>query len=157
MPPRRVASDPRQTVLFGDEDGRLPDGSLQFDHEWRVSMTRAIQQAGKPREAIAAEMERLLGNDPDHPVSKATLDAMTAPSRTNWRFPVGYLPAFVRATGAIWLIDRLAGRCGRAVVTEQDARRITLGEIRAERIRLQELEKRFERELRAELRRRGGR
>ena len=64
-------------------------------------------------------------------VTKAQLDSWTAPSRDAWRFPLSYLPAFVEATGAVWLLDLLAERCGCKVVHGEAAVLLELGVVNA--------------------------
>lgn len=131
MARRSPASDPRQGALFAAIPATTPSkGSLNFDRELRAAMGDATAASGKSRKAIAEEMEELLGSDPDYPVSRALLDAWTAPSRTDWRFPLIYLPAFIQATGADWLLDRLAQRCGRVVISGEEARDIEIGQIK---------------------------
>lgn len=148
MKRRETTPDPRQASLFGAActscarraDCR-PTGSLQFDTEWREALSRAIAESGFGREQIAAEMERLVGNDPEYPVSKALLDSWTAQSRHGWRFPLIYLPAFVAVTGAHWLLDLIAERCERVVVTSEEARHIELGRVKREMQRLRRRER----------------
>ena len=142
----RSAESARQGWLFGDPNGPAERfGQGNFDAEWRRLLNAAIGGSGKTREAIAVEMEELLGADPDYAISVATLNAWTAPSRSGWRFPAIYLPAFIAATGAHWLLDGLARRCGRHVITGEQAAQLRLGALLAEKERL----RREERELRA--------
>lgn len=132
MAPRariRAVADTTQPSLFESAPATLPCGSLQFDAEWRAVMNEAISSSGKTRESIAAEMEALLGNDPEFPVSKAIVDAWTASSKTAWRFPAIYLPAFIHATGADWLIDRLAAKCGRITLSHDEQRQLEIGRL----------------------------
>lgn len=130
--PDIAGSDARQPELPLDD---APPGSLLFDAEFRAALAKAIADSGKPREAIAIEMERLLGSDPDYPVSRALLDAWTAPSRTTHRFPAIYLPAFVRATGAAWLFDVIVGKSGRRAITPVESAHAELGRALADRDR----------------------
>lgn len=153
MPVRRPSGDPRQANLFGAGDAP-PAGSLQFDAEWRAALTEAIDKCGFGRGNIADRMETLLGGDPEYPISKAMLDAWTAPSKPGWRFPLIYLPAFVEATGAHWLIDRLAAKCGYSVMDQAARDTVTLGEIERDMDRLQQLRSSVLRKQRRE--RRGG-
>jgi len=144
----RSAADARQGWLFGDPNSPAErPGEGNFDAEWRRLLNAAIAGSGKSREAIAAEMEELLGGDPDYAISAATLNAWTAPSRSGWRFPAIYLPAFVAATGAHWMLDGLAKRCGRQVITGEQAAQMRLGALLAKKEQL----RREERELRAQL------
>lgn len=130
----RRPGDSRQHNLFAATPAAA--GSLNFDMELRAALSEAIAESQKTREEIAAEMERLLGSDPNYPVSRATLDAWTAPSRTDWRFPLLYLPAFVAATGAHDLLDTIARKCGRMVVTRADAAVAEIGQVDAAMERL---------------------
>jgi hypothetical protein len=144
--------DSRQGVLFDAGDGKGPQGgSLNFDLEWRHALNDAIAGCAKSREQIAAHMERLLGNDPNYPISKSLIDAWTGVSRTDWRFPLVYLPAFIEATQAHWLLDRLARFCGRMVIGGEQAKLAELGALQHTKDEL----RRRERELRAEITRRG--
>ncbi|MBI3452365.1 MAG: hypothetical protein HY057_05940 [Rhodospirillales bacterium] len=135
---RRGARDPRQRAMFDADDARhVERGAFDFDLELRGALSDAIAGSGKRRDQIAAEMERLLGGDPDYPVSRALIDAWTAPSRTGHRFPALYLPVFIEVTGAGWLLDRLARKCGRIVIAGEQARHVERGEVEAEIERLQ--------------------
>lgn len=134
--------DQRQRSLFDDaaDNGageRLPTGRLNIDIEWRAALNDAIDESGLTRDVIAAEMTRLLGADPRYSISKANLDAWTAGSRTAWRFPVIYLPAFIEVTGASWLLDRLARMHGRHVVDDDTLRLAEIGRTECEIDRLQ--------------------
>lgn len=125
-------ADTRQSELALDAPA---PGSLLFDAEFRAALAKAIADSGKPRETIAIEMEQLLGSDPDYPISRALLDAWTAPSRTTHRFPAIYLPAFVRATGAGWIFDVIVGKSGRRAITPVESAHAELGRALAERDR----------------------
>ena len=137
------ADDTRQPSLFGSASSTPARGSLLFDGEWRAALNQAIEESGFGRANIATHMEELLGNDPDYPVSVALLNAWTAPSKTDYRFPLIYLPAFIIATGATWLLDVLAGKCGRVTLTEDEQRAVEIGRLqirqRDDKRRLQQL------------------
>ncbi|WP_119301102.1 hypothetical protein [Dongia deserti] len=141
--------DPRQATLFDGDSSTVASGSLSFDREWRAALNQAIEECGFGRGNIATEMERLLGNDPDYPVSVALLNAWTAASKTDYRFPLIYLPAFVRATGATWLLDRLASKCGRVVVDDEMAQ---LAQARHEELQAVERRKQLEQKIRKQQR-----
>lgn len=145
---RGPSTDPRQGALFDAGDAAAPQsGSLNFDTELRAALTAAIAGSGKDRAEVAADMEQLLGSDPDYPVSKALLDAWTAPSRTGHRFPAAYLVAFITATGAHWLLDRIARKCGRLVVSGEHAAAAELGMITAEEQRLKQRKKELQQQV----------
>lgn len=147
MTRRHSPNDPRQASLFGEEPGGIA-GFAEADQAWRRVMNRAIQQSGKSREQIAAEMERDGGSDPDYPVSKATLDAFTASSKTAWKFPIIYLKAFLRATGADWLLDDLIAGSGRLLVHADEALPVAIGAIDADIDHLKQMRQQKLRELR---------
>lgn len=137
--------DERQPTLFDATYTTAASGSLNFDVEWRAALNKAIEECGFGRGNIAIEMERLLGNDPDYPVSVSLLNAWTAPSKTDYRFPLLYLPAFIRATGATWLLEVLAGKCGRVTLTSEEEQLVEIGRLQKrvhdDRRRLQALVK----------------
>jgi hypothetical protein len=143
--------DPRQASLFDSDSSTVASGSLNFDREWRAALNEAIDSSGKGRAQIAAEMERLIGADPDYPISVALLNAWTAASRTDYRFPLIYLPAFVRATGALWMLDRLVSKCGLATVDPELA---MIGQLREGKEQISALLRDVERKRRT--RQRGG-
>ncbi|MGH6883216.1 MAG: hypothetical protein ACREFM_20000, partial [Hypericibacter sp.] len=139
---KRAADDSRQHRLFDEGRSAPAAGSLQFDREWRAALSEAIAKSELKREAIAARMEELLGSDPEYPVSKALLDAWTAPnSKAAWRFPLTYLPAFIEATGARWLLDRIAFKCGCSIMDEGARDDVTLGTVKRDPFRLKKLER----------------
>jgi hypothetical protein len=145
----RGGIDKRQGQLF-DKAATARDFEVyNIDGDWRRWLSEAIAASGKSREAIAAEMEQLLGSNPDYPVSKAMLDAWTAPSRTDWRFPLIYIRAFVTATGADWLLDRVARWCGRLMITGEQAAHAELGMVMAEQQALKERERALRAQLKA--------
>lgn len=88
-------------------------GSFDFDRQLRNLLNRAIKECPKSRAEIAAGMSDLVfGDAGDGEITKAQLDSWTAPSRGEWRFPLCYLPAFIQATGAVWLLDKIAEPVG---------------------------------------------
>jgi hypothetical protein len=133
----RKRPDPRQ-ILMALDGSRAPAGSLNWDAELRAALSEAISLSGLSRAEIAAAMEQALGHDPHYPIGVSTIDAWTAPSRTDWRFPLLYLPAFIEATGATWLLTRVAAKSGHRVVTGKDALGAELGAVLAQQDDLKE-------------------
>lgn len=129
---KREASDRRQLTLDAWMEPTRPavpvPASLACDLQLRGWLTQAIKDSGKAREIIAAEMTIMLGDD-DSVVSKSMLDAFTASSKEGHRFPAAFLPAFVVVTGATWLLDELAHRCGCKVLEAPDMKVAQLGAI----------------------------
>lgn len=129
MPP----NTPEQLTLDGYYAVERPahaSGSLDFDRELRAALTRAVKETPKRRAEIAAEMTDLVfGEIGETEITKAQIDAWTAGSKIEWRFPLQYLPAFVQATGAVWLLDLVAGKCGCRVLVGEQALLAELGAI----------------------------
>lgn len=116
--------DPRQPSFFDipDAPSRAP-ASLNIAAELRAGIAQAIKECPKSRPQIAAEMTELLWGDAAGEEGEVTvhmLNAWTAPSRTEWRFPLEYLPAFVVATGGIAVLDRIATKCGCKILVGEE-------------------------------------
>jgi hypothetical protein len=139
MTSRRGAKpDPRQGGLFGETTDPAPQAFSAADAQLRRALSNAIKKSGKSREQIAAEMEEVGGSDPDVPVSRAMLDAWTAPSRGSWRFPAIYLAAFIHVTGADNLLEQIVAQRGHMVLRAEDIEHVVLGRMINERDRLNE-------------------
>jgi hypothetical protein len=134
---KRGKADPRQRGLFDDGEA-VPIPFAAADAQLRRALSEAIKRCGKTRERIAAEMEALGGSDADYPVSRAMLDAWTAPSRSNWRFPAIYLAAFIHVTGADNLLEQIVEQHGHMVLRAEDVEHVVLGRMINERDRLNE-------------------
>ena len=83
------------TALMSNQTSFLdnPDpepGSLNLAAQLSASLSKAISKAAKSRWQIAAEMSELTGRD----ITKTMLDAWTAESHIEHRFPAEYIPAF---------------------------------------------------------------
>lgn len=130
-------------------------GGLQFSLELRNLLSCAVKESALSRAEIAAAMtDRLFGDAGDGEVTKAQLDSWTAPSRDAWRFPLEYLPAFLEATGAIWLLDKVAEKCGCRVLVGEQALLAELGAIALHKKRLSEREVELKRTVPADVLRR---
>lgn len=104
-------------------------GSFDIDGRLRRSLSEAIRDSGRSRAEIAAVMTDLVYGEAEGEITKAQIDSWCAPSRGDWNFPVKYLPAFVQATGAIWLLDELAALVGCKVLAGEQALLAELGAI----------------------------
>ena len=114
-------------------------GSLDISSQLRNALKTAITQSGKDRIYIAAEMTDLIfGEAGEGEVTKSQLDSWTAPSRDGWRFPLEYLPAFVRATSAYWLLDLVAGFVGCKVLMGEQAALAEVGALEMQREKLED-------------------
>lgn len=86
---------------------QLP-GSLDIDRQFREAISLDLKGCTLSRYGVAARMSELTGQE----ISKAMLDAWTAESKENHRFPAIFLPAFCAATGqtrAMQLACRASG------------------------------------------------
>ncbi|MDA0262129.1 MAG: hypothetical protein O3A21_08055 [Proteobacteria bacterium] len=119
---------------------RPPDpqpGSLDIDARLRHALSKAIKECPHSRYEIAARISELVGSE----VSKHMLDAYSAESRETHKFPVQYLPALIAATGATWLLDVIAERCGCVVLEGADAVHAKRGRVRAQIEQLRRLDR----------------
>lgn len=88
------------------------------------ALTLALKDCEKSREAVAAEMAEYLG---EPSFSKAMLDAYTAESKKEKNISVTRLTAFVKATGATWVLDVIAEECGCHVLQSEEVRLAEIG------------------------------
>lgn len=70
-------------------------GCLNLDAAVKELITEALKKTPHSRYQIAAEMSRDLGKE----ITKAQIDAWSAESKENHGIRVGYLNAFMKATG----------------------------------------------------------
>ncbi len=89
----------------------------------RGVLIQAIKRSGKSRAAIAEEMEFLLAR----PVTEKMLNAFTAESRDDRRWPAEFDRAFCRATGDDTLLACRARLAGLHVITEEERLLMELG------------------------------
>ena len=126
-------------------------GSLNVALELRNALSEAIRDCGLSRALIAATMTDLIWGDAgEGEITKAQLDAWTAPSRGEWRFPLEYLPAFVQATGAVELLKLLAGKVGCFVLPSEQVKVMELAVLKVRREQLAQAERRLKEEITAE-------
>lgn len=97
-------------------------GSANFDLELRALLAKALKQSTKSRAQIAADMTDLIYGDTDAgSITAAQLNSWTATSHEAWRFPAAFLPAFLMATGATFVLERLADKCGCQILVGEEA------------------------------------
>jgi hypothetical protein len=100
-------------------------GCYDISRSIRAIITDSLRQSPKSRHQVAARMSELLGRE----ITKAQLDAFSAESKENHRFPLEYLPAFVEATGDRSLIRFIAEKCMGYYIENADALHLELGRI----------------------------
>lgn len=105
-----------------------PDATLKIAAELCHAVSRALKESPLDRYRVAAEMSRLTGDD----ITKTRLDSWSAEGKERNRFPAEYLPAFIVAAGAPWLLARIADRCGLRLVGEDELRHLEAGRLHAE-------------------------
>ena len=134
MPKRQ--SDARQLTLEGWVDlgagAPASPGNLSLGPTLCRWIAEAIEQSGKDRYAIAAELSRLTGDD----IAKTTVDAWTAQAKRKWRMPLEYLPALIEATGQYWLLEKIAEAVGCRVLLAAEHVYYRLGKLEEESRRL---------------------
>jgi hypothetical protein len=126
-----VKQDPAQLDLFREPifPVRIPVDRIDLERyraRMKRAMARAIRECPYDRPTIVARMSDYLGIA----ISKASLDAWTAESKTGHDVTVPRFAAFVHATGALWLWDEAAAMQGVTVLIGDEAR---LAEIEARR------------------------
>ena len=117
-------------------------GSFDFRLEIRNALSRAGKESQPSRAEIAARMSDLIfGDSGDGEITKVQIDAWTAPSRDAWRFPLEYLPAFIEATAAHWLLDLIAEKVGCKALVGREVMDAELGRLRRRQEELRQQER----------------
>lgn len=112
-------------------------GSLDYVAELRAVLHDALKHTPRSRYEVAARMSELTG----HEITKTMLDAWTADSRTQWRFPFEYAAAFEAACDSTCLQELLARKRGSRVLVGEETLLAKLGRINQKRGELAQEEK----------------
>lgn len=131
--------DPYQIDMFAEPvfPVREPVQSIDIDRyrsKVKRAMARAIRECPHSRPVIAARMAQYLGLPS---VSRASLDAYTAESKSSHDISLIRFTAFVHATGAMWLWDEVASIQGVTVLIGDEARLAELARLQQERRRIE--------------------
>lgn len=118
---RRISAK-RQRGLFEQEENIAP-GTINDAAMIRTVLTDSIKQSGKSRAQIADIMSRLTGTQ----VTERRLNAYTAESREDFRFPLELARAFCMATHDFALLKHLIEMAGFKVVTKTEFDVLQLG------------------------------
>lgn len=115
--------DPAQLDMFGEPVFPVRAAANQIDIEryrarLKAAMSRAIRESQFDRPTIAMRMARYLGLPS---ISKATIDAYTAESKSAHDITMPRFCAFVFATEATWLWDVAASVQGVTVLIGEEA------------------------------------
>lgn len=144
---RRIPDERQGDLFFAQpRPPTVESGAMNVSVELRNALARALKECPLSRTEVACRMTDLLfGDVGEGEVSKSQLDAWTAPSKGDWRFPLEYLPAFVQVTGAVGLLDWVAGKCGCRVLQGEQALLVELGAIMLHERRLKQARTNLER------------
>lgn len=112
----------RQASLFDGRKEVVP-GTLNDAGVVRAALIEAIRKCGKSREELADQMSSLTGTE----VTVRRINAFTAESREDYRFPSELARAFCLATGDFSLLRRQAELAGFHLVTETEYELLRLG------------------------------
>lgn len=94
----------------------------------RASLAQTVRASAKSREEICLGLSARLGIK----ITKTMLDGWTAESRRGHRFPLEYLPAWIRETGDLSLLKILCEELGLAVPQPGQTDLIDFGRARLE-------------------------
>lgn len=100
-------------------------GSLECARELRAIVSDTLKRCPLNRYEVAAKMSELTGRD----IAKTQLDAWSAESRAEWRFPLELAPAFETATNTFVFTEFLARKQGCKVYSGDDVPRAELGRL----------------------------
>lgn len=100
-------------------------GRLAWDGRLRALITGAIRQSRFSREEIAERMTLSCGDD----VTRAMLDAWTAPSKNGHRFPLQFLPAFCDACESQEILRDALAMLGCRIATAEDLAYAEIGRL----------------------------
>lgn len=126
---------PHQLDLFNEPvyPVRQPAEQIDMDRfrsRLKREMARAIRECPYDRPTIAARMAHYLSVVG---ISKGSLDAYTAESKTTHDISLIRFKAFVRATGAVWLWDVIVSDDGLLLLEGDEARFAEIARIQQER------------------------
>ncbi|EAU53563.1 hypothetical protein [Mariprofundus ferrooxydans] len=130
----RKVVDSRTLDLFSVPVQSTIPGALNLNLEVPGMLSLAIKDSGMDRDVIAFQMSRLTG---DH-ISEDMLNAWTAKSKTQWRFPLQYLAAFEVATGTHLVSHHMAEKCGGTFLIGADVLQARLGKRLSQKKQLEE-------------------
>jgi len=126
--------DTKTLDLFAVPVSSSVPGTLNINALVPGMISAAIKDSGMDRDEIALQMSRLTG---DH-ITEDMLNAWTAKSKTQWRFPLQYLAAFEVATGTHLISHMMAEKCGGTFLIGADVLQARLGKRLAQKKQLEE-------------------
>jgi len=127
--PRKSSAISREKIAYTQQSGipfgaeSAAPGSFDDSSAIRGILVRSIDESGKTRAAIADEMSVLLAR----PVTEKMLNAFTAESRGDRRWPLEFTRAFCAAAGSDELLRHLVELTGCFVITAEEKLMFDLG------------------------------
>lgn len=107
-------------------------GSLDYTRELNHVLSQAITESGRSRYEVAGRMSELTGQD----ITKSMLDAWTAESKHEWRFPFEFAAAFEAACESTCLQELLGRKRGSRILVGEDALHAELGRLDIDEARI---------------------
>lgn len=141
---RRRLPDPAQgdlldwrppVVVERYDERRVRSASLRDQVARAIAVT--LQECGRPRPEIAAEMSAILGEE----VPVSTLDAYASQAKFEHTISYMRLVALCEVTGDTRLLQLGAERCGRAIIEERYVAAVEAEMLRDKREALEKAEK----------------
>lgn len=129
---KRHPHDPRQLTL--DELLEVPrpveptPASMDTGKEIRHLLSAALKNTTKNRYEVCSRMSELIGYE----ISISMLNAWTAESRSPWRFPLEYAPAFEVACETYCLTEFLSRKRGCKVYVGDEVRQAEIGRLESQ-------------------------
>ena len=148
MSKSRKKSDPRQASFFDSEYISNLKRELQPDEANLICglrIKKIISQAIKHSDFSRIQVANRMSEDLGVEITQAMMDAWTAESKNGHRFPVEYLPAFVRATENWDLLMEVCRMCGGHFTRGKEILHVEMGKIRELEAQLKERKKAIER------------
>lgn len=99
--------------------------SLNIRQQLITALSYSLRHAGKSREQIADEMSELTGEE----ISVHMINAWVCQSKEHHRFPLEYLPAFIKVTANLEPLNITSLACGAFTLRGPDALRADIRKI----------------------------
>jgi hypothetical protein len=113
---------PSQPGLF-EADLKPVPGSMNDSSVIRTALVEAIRRSGHSREVIADKMSALTGTE----ITVRRINAFTAESREDYRFPLELARAFCTVTGDFSLLHWIAELSSLRLITDTEFELLCLG------------------------------
>ena len=108
-----------------ESEATRPAGCMDIDRRFRELISEGLRRCLLSRYQVAARMSELVGKE----ITKAMLDAWTAESKSEWRFPFEYAGAFEVACDTTCLQELLCRKRGSRILEGEEALLAELGRL----------------------------